>query len=191
MVMVTDSKPIIPRRGLVVGNYCHDVLHRDGEAVAETLGGAASFISVILDALTLPFHTVSRVGPDFAYAAATSNHPPLIIPTSQTMLFHAHFGSVYPDRLLNRVRSCDSILPSDLPDQTRFGFGLAVGVGGEILPETLEKMLSICDHVFVDIQALICRILILYQTKQQGSKIKSKNKKETLSFVANQERLKL
>ncbi|RZB65195.1 26S proteasome regulatory subunit 4-like B [Glycine soja] len=51
-------------------------------------------------------------------------------------------------------------------------------------------MLLICDHVFVDIQALICRILILYQTKQQGSKIKSKNRKKTLSFMANQERLK-
>ncbi|KAG4954972.1 hypothetical protein AAZX31_14G178800 [Glycine max] len=156
--MVTDSKPIIPRRGLVVGNYCHDVLHRDGETVAETLGGAASFISVILDALSLPFHTVSKVGPNFAYTADTSNHPPLIIPTSQTTLFHAHFGSGHPDRLLNRVRSCDSIQPTDLPDQQpRFGFGLAVGVGGEILPETVEKMLSICDHVFVDIQALIRR----------------------------------
>ncbi|KAK7385525.1 hypothetical protein VNO78_31247 [Psophocarpus tetragonolobus] len=154
--MVSDSKPI-PRRGLVVGNYCHDVLHRDSLVVAETLGGAASFVSVILDALSLPFHTVSKVGPDFAYSAVTSNHPPIIIPDSQTTLFHAHFGSPNPDRLLNRVRSCHPIRPQDLPDQPRFGFGLAVGVGGEILPDTLEKMLDICDHVFVDVQALIRR----------------------------------
>ncbi|KAK7372091.1 hypothetical protein VNO80_05460 [Phaseolus coccineus] len=154
--MVTESKTT-PRRGLLVGNYCHDVLHRDGRVSAETLGGAASFISVILDALSLPFHTVSKVGPEFAYAAATSLHPPLTIPTSRTTLFHAHFGSGNPDRLLNRVISCDTIRPDDLPVQARFAFGLAVGVGGEILPETLEKMLEICDIVFVDVQGLIRR----------------------------------
>lgn len=32
---------------------------------------------------------------------------------------------------------------------------MAVGVGGEILPETLERLLDICNVVFVDIQALI------------------------------------
>ncbi|KAI6691144.1 hypothetical protein NL676_027972 [Syzygium grande] len=32
---------------------------------------------------------------------------------------------------------------------------MAVGVGGEILVETLEKMIKMCDVVFVDIQALI------------------------------------
>ncbi|RDX69125.1 Inositol 3-kinase, partial [Mucuna pruriens] len=154
--MVTDSKPI-PRCGLVVGNYCHDVLHRDGLVAAETLGGAASFVSVILDALSLPFHTVSKVGPEFAHAGATSNHPPMIIPTSRTTLFHAHFGSGHPDRSLSRVQSCDAIRPGDLPDQARFWFGMAVGVGGEIIPETLEKMLEICDHVFVDVQGLIRR----------------------------------
>ena len=55
---------------------------------------------------------------------------------------------------MKRVEACDPINPSDLPDK-RFDFGMAVGVGGEILPETLEKMVEICDAVFVDIQALI------------------------------------
>ncbi|KAK8352436.1 hypothetical protein V6Z11_A05G094800 [Gossypium hirsutum] len=32
---------------------------------------------------------------------------------------------------------------------------MAVGVGGEILPETLEKMVDNCGAIFVDIQALI------------------------------------
>ena len=32
---------------------------------------------------------------------------------------------------------------------------MAVGVGGEIKPETLERMVDICDLVLVDIQALI------------------------------------
>ncbi|KAJ1389265.1 Ribokinase-like [Sesbania bispinosa] len=154
--MVTDSKPL-PRRGLVVGNYCHDVLLRDGLTVAQTLGGAASFISTVLDGLSLPFQLVSKVGPDFAHATLTTNHPPLVAPTSATTLFHAHFGSGHPDRVLKRVTSCDPIRPSDLPSGTRFGFGLAVGVGGEILPETLERMVEICDQVFVDVQGLIRR----------------------------------
>ncbi|KHN09357.1 Protein TWIN LOV 1 [Glycine soja] len=42
-------------------------------------------------------------------------------------------------------------------NQTRFRFRLAVGVDSEILPETLQRMLSTCNHVFIDIQALICR----------------------------------
>ncbi|KAA3489676.1 inositol 3-kinase [Gossypium australe] len=32
---------------------------------------------------------------------------------------------------------------------------MAVGVGGEILPETLEKMVDNCGAIFVDIQTLI------------------------------------
>lgn len=36
-----------------------------------------------------------------------------------------------------------------------FEFGMAVGVGGENLPETLERMIDSCAAVFVDIQALI------------------------------------
>lgn len=78
---------------------------------------------------------------------------------AKTTVFHAHFdlgfdGNGHRDRVLKRVEACDPIYPADLPD-SRFDFGMAVGVGGEILPETLEKMVEICDVVFVDIQALI------------------------------------
>ncbi|OIW04364.1 hypothetical protein TanjilG_32556 [Lupinus angustifolius] len=153
MVTNTISPP-----GLIVGNYCHDLLLRDNTIFAQSLGGAASFVSVILDSLSLPFHLVSKVGPDFAY---NTNHPPIVVPTSQTTLFHAHFFSspIQPpghnDRVLKRIGSCEPIRANDIPSGTRFKFGMAVGVGGEILPETLEKMLDICDVVFVDIQALI------------------------------------
>ncbi|CAN7008723.1 unnamed protein product [Brassica oleracea var. botrytis] len=37
------------RRVLIVENYCHDVLNQNGTVVAETLGGAASSISNVLD----------------------------------------------------------------------------------------------------------------------------------------------
>lgn len=146
------------RRGLVVGNYCHDVLFRDDVVLAESLGGAASFISAVLDGLSVPYDLVAKVGPDFAYS---TTREPIVIPTSRTTLFRAHFdsevdGDGHGDRILKRVRFCDPIRPSDLPESNSgFDFGMAVGVGGEILPETLEKMVEICDEVFVDIQALI------------------------------------
>ena len=38
---------------LVVGNYCHDVLIRDGIVVGETLGSAAAFISAMLDGISI------------------------------------------------------------------------------------------------------------------------------------------
>ncbi|KAG6678071.1 hypothetical protein I3842_14G062300 [Carya illinoinensis] len=147
---------VLSLRGLIAGNYCHDVLIKDGVVVGETLGGASSFISAVLDGLSVPYNLVSKVGPDFAYATDRS---PIVIPASRTTLFHAHFdsgvgGNGHQDRVLKRVSACDPIRPSDLP-QTRFDFGMAVGVGGEISPETLEKMLEICNVVFVDIQALI------------------------------------
>ncbi|KAH6810523.1 pfkB-like carbohydrate kinase family protein [Perilla frutescens var. frutescens] len=143
-----------PASCLVVGNYCHDVLMKDGVVLAESLGGAAAFISAVLDGAALPSTFVSKVGPDFAYAVTRS---PFVSLSSKTTVFHAHFSSQVQrhDRVLKRVRSCEPITPLDLPDSRRFEFGLAVGVAGEILPETLEKMLDICDTVFVDVQALI------------------------------------
>lgn len=155
-MLVEQKQPNMGRRGLVVGNYCHDVLIRNDVVVGETLGGAASFISNVLDGVSIRCDLVSKVGSDFAYSVA---HPPIVVPTSPTTLFHAFFdsgsdGEGACDRVLKRVRFCGAIEPSDLPE-SRFNFGMAVGVAGEILPETLERMLDICEVVFVDIQALI------------------------------------
>ncbi|KAK4483088.1 hypothetical protein RD792_010265 [Penstemon davidsonii] len=143
----------VPVSCLIVGNYCHDVLKKDDVVLAESLGGAASFISAVLDGLSVPSTVISKVGTDFSYSVT---HPPLLIPSAQTTLFHAHFSSQIRrhDRLLKRIHACDPITPSDLPI-SRFHFGLAVGVAGEITPETLEKMLDKCDVVFVDVQSLI------------------------------------
>ncbi|GER28073.1 pfkB-like carbohydrate kinase family protein [Striga asiatica] len=149
--MVGNRKPT---SCLVVGNYCHDVLMKDDVVLGESLGGAAAFVSAVLDGVAVPSTVVAKVGPDFAYPVT---HPPSVIPSSGTTLFHAHFSSQVQrqDRVLRRVRACDPIGPSDLPESRRFDFGLAVGVGGEILPDTLEKMLDICETVLVDVQALI------------------------------------
>uniref|UniRef100_A0A1J3H0I9 Uncharacterized protein n=1 Tax=Noccaea caerulescens TaxID=107243 RepID=A0A1J3H0I9_NOCCA len=74
------------------------------------------------------------------------SHSPIVAPEKETTVFEAYFdlgidGIGHADRVLKRVSACDSILPSDIPD-SRFDFGMAVGVGGEILPETLEKMVE-------------------------------------------------
>ncbi|CAA7389904.1 unnamed protein product [Spirodela intermedia] len=156
----TSSAPL----GLVVGSYCHDVLFRDGTVIGESLGGAASFISNVFDALGRPVQLrcryISKVGPDFAYSG--SSLPTPFSSSSPTTLFHAHFSSgdiaagYHSDRALKRVRACDPISPSDLPaEEQPFDFGLAVGVAGEISPATLARMIEICRVVFVDVQALI------------------------------------
>ncbi|KAL6843574.1 hypothetical protein ACP4OV_026636 [Aristida adscensionis] len=163
--------------GLVVGSYCHDVLLRGGRVVGETLGGAAAFVSNVLDAASpraeeggdgavaaaaADFVVVSKVGHDFAYAAAPApaRRPPLLC-AAPTTSFHAQFSggaaaasAHAPDRELRRVRACDPIYPADLPDR-RFAYGLAVGVAGEVLPETLERMIRLCGAVLVDAQAMI------------------------------------
>jgi 1D-myo-inositol 3-kinase len=106
--------------------------------------------------MSIPCNLVSKVGEDFKYPV---DYTPIVIPTSKTTVFHAYFDlgileNGHQDRVLKRVCACDPIRPSDLSD-VRSNFGMAVGVGGEILPETLERMIEICDAVFVDIQALI------------------------------------
>uniref|UniRef100_A0A1D1XL11 Fructoselysine kinase n=1 Tax=Anthurium amnicola TaxID=1678845 RepID=A0A1D1XL11_9ARAE len=147
--------------GIVVGNYCHDVLSRDGVVVGESLGGAASFISNVFAALHLCCRYVSMVGTDFAYGG-----PPLPIPSfsssSPTTLFHAHFSSsadpavtYHGDRRLRLVHACEPISPRQLPDGGPFDFGLAVGVAGEISPPTLSRMIDLCRLLFVDAQSLI------------------------------------
>ncbi|EPS62224.1 hypothetical protein M569_12568, partial [Genlisea aurea] len=145
-----DSLP--SSSSLVVGNYCHDILTRDGVVLAESLGGAASFISAVLDGVSAESTFVAKVGSDFAYSVT---HPPIVCPSARTTLFQAIFSS-QDRRILKRLRACDAIAADDLPAaRARFRFGLAVGVGGEILPETLEKMIEMCETVLVDVQALI------------------------------------
>ena len=60
--MVRDEKPSHNRNlhGLIVGNYCHDVLIRDNVVIGETLGGAATFISAVLDGLSISYQLVSK-----------------------------------------------------------------------------------------------------------------------------------
>nr|GMD27115.1 inositol 3-kinase [Ipomoea batatas] len=90
-IMVRGSQDPSSGRCLIVGNYCHDVLIKDDVVIAESLGGAASFISSVLDGFSVSSVYVSKVGSDFGYCM---NHRPIVSSSSsQTTLFHAHFSS--------------------------------------------------------------------------------------------------
>nr|XP_043636465.1 inositol 3-kinase [Erigeron canadensis] len=158
-----QNNPNPHHHGLIIGNYCHDILFKDNLVLAETLGGAVSFISRVLDNLNISADYISKVGNDFDYFNITNIHPPIISSCSKTTVFHAYFLSDDPleirreDRVLKRVVSGDPIHPSDFGNNENcsFLFGIAAGVAGEVTSESLEKMLDICDIVIVDIQALI------------------------------------
>ena len=51
---------------LVVGHCCHDSIKTSSGSCFEALGGSASYISNIFDALGIPLGLASKVGTDFA-----------------------------------------------------------------------------------------------------------------------------
>lgn len=62
------------------------------------------------------------------------------------------------ERCLTTGHICEAIFPSDLAQPAlspEFDVGIAAGVAGEILPETLQQMTKLCRHVVVDIQVLV------------------------------------
>ncbi|PRQ18059.1 putative inositol 3-kinase [Rosa chinensis] len=128
-----------PPRCLIARNYCHDILIRYCIISAEMLDGAASFISNVFDGVSVSYNLVSKVGSDFAYSV---RRDPIVVSDCRMTLSHAHFdsgikGEGQQDRVLKRV-ACDPICPSNLPE-SRFDFGMAIGVGSEITVETVEN----------------------------------------------------
>ena len=137
---------------LVVGHYCHDTLIHANGSRSEALGGSAAYISSVLSALDRNFSVVSKVGSDFAYASQVI-HPPRVIPFFKTTQFIADFTR--GERVETVSAVCEAIYPEDLPENTRVGLGLAVGIVGEVLPQTLEKLASCSRLVLCDMQGLI------------------------------------
>ncbi|GAB2234953.1 hypothetical protein Drorol1_Dr00004226 [Drosera rotundifolia] len=196
-----------PSQILVVGNPCLDTIFHNDTIVAESLGGAVSFINLTLSSLSIDTHLISKAGLDFKYRETLDSPPLMILPDSKTTRFEARFGGgddrvlkrvsscenilendvesfdfgegsdrvfkrvsacetilgddrrkdfgVGSDRVLKRVSACQPIRGNDLPMMKNFGFGMAVGVGGEVTPEVIERMVEICLVVVVDVQGLI------------------------------------
>jgi len=134
---------------LIAGNYCHDtLLGNSGEQ--RTLGGSAAYAAAILDALGEPYEVVAKVGPDFLYADRVLKRAE-IVPGARTTAFVDDYR---PEARRGRVEAlCEPIRPEDLRGSHQIG--IACGIAGEVLPETLRRMRAICDLVIADAQALL------------------------------------
>ncbi|KAL2621607.1 hypothetical protein R1flu_001812 [Riccia fluitans] len=148
-----DIKPECSSPALIVGHYCHDKITLPGGRRVDALGGSVSYITNVFEALGVFAVVVSKVGQDFIYGSMLK-YPPLVVENQSTTEFFADF-TAGDERLLKVGHVCEAIYPKDILSNRKYDIGLAVGIAGEILPETLEVMIATARIVVVDIQALI------------------------------------
>lgn len=137
---------------LIVGHYCHDTLYFAQGKQSDTLGGSASYISSVFGAVDVDCHVSSKVGQDFAYHSQI-RHTPKTVELRPTTQFIADFTQ--GERVERVGAICESIFPEDIPAQIQFDIALAVGIVGEVPPETLQKMKRQSRYLLCDIQGLI------------------------------------
>jgi 1D-myo-inositol 3-kinase len=140
---------------LVVGHYCHDTLYHAHGGTSATLGGSASYISTVLSALGVGCQVVSKVGADFKYHSQIP-YPAEEVSLFQTTQFIADFRS--GERVGRVDVLCESIFPENIPSDLTFELGLAVGIVGEVLPETLDAIADRSRFVLCDVQGMIRKI---------------------------------
>lgn len=131
---------------LLVGHCCHDTLILSDGSRSETLGGSVSYISRAFSELGTDYEVASKVGRDFAYLS-NFRQKPQVISHAKTTHFIADFRQ--GERIAKVDTICEAIFPSDIPTRREFELGLAVGIAGEILPETLEALFLVQDTFFV------------------------------------------
>ncbi len=137
---------------LIVGHYCHDTLIHSNGSHSAALGGSAAYMSSVFSSIRQSCSVVSKVGADFAYHHQIS-HPPMISNQSPTTQFIADFTR--GERIARVAAICDPIYPSDLPESNEFEIGLAVGIVGEVLPDTFLRLAQKSKYFLCDIQGLI------------------------------------
>lgn len=150
--MSTDEGVLLSP-ALVVGHYCHDRITLPGGVRVDALGGSVSYITNVFEALSMKADVVSKVGADFLYNSQLL-YPPIVVESQCTTEFFADF-TAGEERLLRVGNVCEPILPKDILSDTKYEIGLAVGIAGEVLPETLERMIETSRIVVVDVQALM------------------------------------
>jgi 1D-myo-inositol 3-kinase len=137
---------------LIAGHYCHDTLYLADGTCSAALGGSVSYISSVLSALKLKYQVVSKVGSDFAYFSKILDSPQ-VIPAARTTHFVADFSQ--GERTAHVSALCDPIYPEDIPLDIECDLALAVGIVGEILPETLDRLAQGSRLLLCDIQGMI------------------------------------
>jgi len=149
---------------LITGHCTHDIIVQQDKEFFR-LGGPPSYISRLLESLNRrvknkekPSHAqvnytiISKVGPDFKYFSELPQKPILV--TKPTTCFVNRYHS---SEKVQEVRSiCEPIFPKDI--QYKSKVGLIAGVIGEVLPETIERLSSLCQVIFCDVQGLIRKV---------------------------------
>eukprot|EP00897_Mesotaenium_endlicherianum_P005333 jgi/Mesen1/4828/ME000243S04005 len=137
---------------LVAGNYCHDLILREGQSV-DLLGGSVAYITAVLDAVGLQSVVTAKVGIDFKYLDVVK-HLPLVISGAKTTAFIIDFRQGV-ERHLRAEHICEAIQPEDLPSGEIFDVALAAGVAQEIDPVIFQRLAQLSRRIIVDIQALV------------------------------------
>jgi 1D-myo-inositol 3-kinase len=136
---------------LVAGHYCHDtLLGNAGEHRA--LGGSAAYASAVLEALGEAYQVAAKVGADFLYFDQVYKQPQTSGPRTTSFVDDYRSG----ERREHVEAVCEPLLPEDLPG--RHDAGIACAVAGEVPPQTLQRMRSICRVMLADAQGLLREI---------------------------------
>jgi len=149
---------------LITGHCTHDIIVQKDKEFSR-LGGPPSYISRLLETLNktarnkekeghtqVNYTIISKVGPDFKYFSELPQKPILV--TRPTTCFVNRYQS---REKVQEVRSiCEPIFPKDV--QYKSKVCLIAGVIREVLPETIEKLSSLCQVIFCDVQGLIRKV---------------------------------
>jgi 1D-myo-inositol 3-kinase len=155
---------------IIAGHYCHDTLYLANGTRSEALGGSVSYISSVLSALEIECSVVSKVGPDFGYLSQIS-HAPRVVPGAHTTQYISDFTQgerigrvgalcepIYPLDLPSLPALIEGDLGPDVPPPFSYEIALAVGIVGEVLPETLLGLAAQARYLLCDVQGLIRHI---------------------------------
>lgn len=150
---------------LIAGHCTHDIIIReDKDKKFFRLGGPSAYISRLLESFNrragkekesrshINYAIVSKVGPDFKYFSQLSQKP-ILVEKSTTCFVHHYRSS---ERIMQVKNICEPIFPKDVHSKSKIG--LIAGVIREVLPETIEKLCSLCQVVFCDMQGFIRRV---------------------------------
>jgi 1D-myo-inositol 3-kinase len=144
-----------PDRGiLLVGHYCHDTIIAQDGSVRLELGGATAHASAVLAPLGADFRVVAKVGEDFRYRDSVAR-PPLVVKGAPTTAFVDDYRGA--DRIGRVVAAAPPIHPADLGDAP-CRIGMACGIAGEIVPDTLARLRELSEIAVADAQALVRRL---------------------------------
>lgn len=149
---------------LITGHCTHDIIVQKDRQFLR-LGGPPSYISRLLESLNrttrskgknshgqVNYTVISKVGSDFKYFSELSQKPRQV--TKPTTCFVHRYGS--SERVMEVKSICEPIFPRDI--QSKSKVGLIAGVIREVLPETIERLSSLCQVLFCDVQGLIRKV---------------------------------